>query len=304
VPATPARPARILVTATEQVVKITWPSEPGVQYEVFRAVAAPLPGVFAKITAKPVVGGNFDDRTVERGKVYLYQVAAVGAARRSLPAANQPWRPAGLVASVESAREVRLRWKPGVEADLAGYRVYRAKGAELEKGEGLLLTPQLLREPRFVDAMIDLSDGVICSYWVTAVNYAGIESGASPLAYTAPDAPDALGVPEGVAPSDGVGNRLNHAVNWTWPADVKIAGFNVYHATEHIDTLLAEGGWDRFWTLWTKVNDQPLAGREFILPAPADGPRNHYFYIRAVNVLGQEGFLTDIVSPTDRRFRP
>ena len=62
--------------------------------------------------------------------------------------------------------------------------------------------------------------------------------------------------------------------------------------------------YNRFWTLWSKVNDQPLAGHEFILPAPADGPRNHYFYVRAVNILGQEGFLSDIVSPTDRRFRP
>jgi len=303
-PVAPAGPERILVTAGEQAVTIQWPAQPGVNYDVFRAPAAPLPGSFERITASPVADGRLEDRSAERGKVYAYQVAAVGAARRSLPAFNQPWRPAGLVASVESAREVRLRWKANSEADLAGYRVYRARGAGVEKGEGRLLAPRLLEEPRFVDSAVDLSDGVICSYWVTAVNRAGIESGASPLAYTAPDAPANLTAPEGVALSDGVGNRLGFAVDWTWPADVKVAGFNVYHATEHIDTLLAEGGYERFWKLWTKVNDRPIPGREFVMPAPPDGPRHHYFYVRAVNVLGQEGFLTDIVSPTDRRFRP
>lgn len=29
---------------------------------------------------------------------------------------------------------------------------------------------------------------------------------------------------------------------------------------------------------------------------------NHYFYVRAVNVLGQEGYFTDLASATDFRF--
>jgi hypothetical protein len=292
------------VTTAQGVVTVEWPAEPGLRYEVFRALADSLPGAYEKLGSKPTASGRYVDRTVEAGKVYAYQVAAAGAVRRSLPGFNQPGRPGGLLASVEGAREVRLSWKPDPAADVVGYRVYRARGAEVEEPRGQLLTAKPLGEPRLVDRTLDLSDGVMCSYWVTAVNRAGIESGASPLARTFPDAPRGLVVPEGVGPADGVGNRLNYVVGWNWPDQVKVAGFNVYHATENIDTLLVQGGYGSFWKLWTKVNEKPVESGEIVFPVSADGPRNHYFYVRAVNVLGQEGFYSDLVSPTDRRFRP
>ena len=303
-PAEQATPERISATVDRKQVTLDWPAEPGREYHVYRAAAEPLVGGHTRVTAAPIRGGRYVDRTAAAGKVYAYQVAAVGSARRSLPAFNQPWRPGGLLASVESANEVRLHWRPENLADLAGYRVYRAAGPLMDQGIGELLTPSPIGQPHFTDTAVDLSDGMARAYWVTAVNRGGIESGASPLAYTFPDAPGSLAVPEGTAPSDGVGDEIAYLVSWSWPNDVKVAGFDVYHATEHIDTLLADGGYDRFWTFWKKLNDQPVTGRQFIFSLPKDGPRNHYFYVRAVNVLGQAGFYTDIVSPTDRRFRP
>jgi hypothetical protein len=37
---------------------------------------------------------------------------------------------------------------------------------------------------------------------------------------------------------------------------------------------------------------------------PGDTAKHHYFYVRAINRLGVEGFLTDIASATDDRFMP
>ena len=72
----------------------------------------------------------------------------------------------------------------------------------------------------------------------------------------------------------------------------------------HILGSSAQDNYTKFRKLWTRLNDNPVTGREFRVAAPADGPPHRYFYVRAVNVLGQEGFHTDIVSVTDSRFRP
>lgn len=292
-------PRRITVTTTPEGPLVEWSAAAGEEFDVFRAVAEPLPGAYELLTRAPAKGGLFLDRTAAPGRVYAYAVALKGSEQRSLPACNQPWRPSGLLASVESANKVILRWKANQERDLAGYLVYRAKGGEVEKGSGRLLNAALVTEPRFTDTLVDLSDEVICSYWVTAVNRAGIESGAAPIAYTAPDAPTDLSTPEGVGPQGGMGERLTYVVSWRWPRDVQVAGFNVYGAVEVPDGSSPE----LRRKTWTKLTEAPLAAREFIYADPKEGTPCRYSYVRAVNMLGQEGFCTDIVSPTDRRFR-
>jgi len=298
--AAPAANVEISATCADDGVRLEWAPLADRRHELQRAPCAPLVGAYERLAPAPVSGGVYLDRTAAPGKVYAYRLVAEGGTPCSLPAFNQPRRPAGLVVSVESARETRLRWKPNHEPDVTGYRVYRAKGADVEKGEGRLLTPEPVRAPRFVDTTVDLSDGVICSYWVTAVNRAGIESGAAPLAWTAPDAPEGLSVPEGVGPSDDDGRRLNYVVNWQWPPDLRVAGFNVYGASDVPNGSSPE----MLRNNWKKLTATPFAGREFVYEDPKDAPVCRFFYIRAVNVLGQEGFCTDIVSPTDRRFRP
>ncbi|MHC4914229.1 MAG: fibronectin type III domain-containing protein [Planctomycetota bacterium] len=302
-------PARLRArTVKEGCVALEWRADPEAVggYRVFRASCDPLPGEYKPLNTGPLLPQSGSDRmfyadtTAQRGKTYAYMVWPHGHAHPSLPAFNRPRRPGGLVASVEAAREVRLRWNPGGEPDLVGYRVYRARGAEVEKAKRELLTPVPIKDARFVDAKIDLSDGVARIYWVTAVNNAGVESGASPLAYTFPDAPARLTVPEGLGPSNGVGVRLNYLVSWQWPEDVRVRGFNVYHATEVPNGSSGE----IFRKTWKKIAPEPVAGPEYVFELPEGKTGHHYFFVRAVNVLGQEGFYTDIVSPTDRRFRP
>jgi hypothetical protein len=290
------RPERAgLATTPGGAVTLTWKAEAGLAYDVYRASAHPFPGEYVKISTAPIAAGRFVDESAEPGKVYAYQVAATGALVRSQPVFNQLPVPRDLVAAVDSATKVRLRWRPSSDADLVGYEVYRARGANF-KG-AVRLTSRPVTTPAFEDTTVDLDDGTLREYWVVAVNRAGIESGASPMAYTAPDAPLALDVVQ-EAP-----DRLR--VSWQWPDDVPVAGFNVYHVDHHENThgwTLAET--QAWWAEWQVVGGGPTDDLSVVYEIPAGDTKDHYFYVRAVDRLGVEGFLTDIASATDDSFIP
>jgi hypothetical protein len=285
--------------------------------DVWGPDADPVPGDYVKIgTVKAqlveVTPGSqlkkavasFEDADLAPGAVYAYRVAPAGVAkaRPSLPAFNQPWHPTGLRASVEEAKKVVLRWKPNGESDLVGYKVYRAVGAEIEDAVGKLLTPEPIKATELAVADDDLSDKVVRFYWVTAVNRGGVESGASPLATSFPEAPTALRVVFGQGLSNIDGLLVGERIGWEWPKDVKVAGFNVYYANHHRNGFNGPGG--TYEADWKKITPKPIAENEFVFSFGMDDPHQHsYFHVRAVNVLGQEGYYTDILSPSDYRFR-
>jgi hypothetical protein len=267
--------------------------------------ADPCPGVYERINRDPVLDGLFVDNDITPGAVYAYQITPNGAPPnliRSLPAFNQPWHPTGLRASVEATNRILLRWNANTEQDIAGYKVYRAIGEAIEHGTGTLLTATPIQTQEFMDSGDNLSDCTVRFYWVTAINKGGIESGASPLAHSFPDQPMGLTVLPGEGPSNRDGILLGYRLRWEWPKDVKVAGFHVYYADHHRNGSNGPGG--TYDQDWKRTTDKPHPDNEFVFPLAADDPRpNHYFHVRAVNILGQEGFYTDIVSPTDLRFR-
>lgn len=90
-----------------------------------------------------------------------------------------PAAPRGMVAAVLPGSEagrlvVDLSWSINVEADLAGYRVYRS---DKEGERGKLLTPELLLTPAYRDN--SAATGQQYWYSVTAVDRSGNESNAS-----------------------------------------------------------------------------------------------------------------------------
>lgn len=89
-------------------------------------------------------------------------------------------RPTGLVADVGNAKAY-LEWNPGLEENLAGYRVYRKDG---DQAPFKRVTPKLLTTPEFVDS--GLKNGQPIRYHVTAVLKAGLESGPSNEAEVTP----------------------------------------------------------------------------------------------------------------------
>lgn len=87
-----------------------------------------------------------------------------------------PAAPTGLVASVEPARDVRLRWAANAEPDLAGYHVYRAPTASAPPSR---LTATPLGSSEYLDAATP--DSVALWYAVSAVDASGNESARSAL---------------------------------------------------------------------------------------------------------------------------
>ncbi len=103
--------------------------------------------------------------------------AAVARSEWDAPAVR---RPSGLVADAGSGKAY-LEWNPGLEQDLAGYRVYRKDG---EQAAFKCVTPKLLTTPELVDR--GLENGRTVRYYVTAALKTGLESGPSNEAEVTP----------------------------------------------------------------------------------------------------------------------
>lgn len=135
---------------------------------------------------------EYRDSAFDYGKTYVYVVRGTlsGAAAGLESNDSQsviltpkdtfpPAAPLGIVVAVLPGTEagklvVDLSWSINVEADLAGYRVYRS---EQQGQRGTLITPELLLTPAYRDSSV--AAGQHCWYTVTAVDRASNESGPS-----------------------------------------------------------------------------------------------------------------------------
>jgi hypothetical protein len=306
------------ISKTEYSNQLEWTAQAGQKYTIYRAEANPLPGTFQEIGA--VTANTYIDRTPLNTKVYAYRVSPTQSVVKNRVYSNvafdQPRRPAGLMASVEGANLVKLRWGEAIEPDVAGYNVYRARGSDVRvEGAGEKINSSLIHSPNYIDATVDLSDSVARFYWVTAVNWAGKESGPSPYAMTFPDAPLAVNIDRHEtlpAPTQEI------RIWWEWPADMKVSGFNVYFVDNHMNTHDKPAEVVNAWYgSWVKANSTPIVkqstkttapghlGYEYTFTIPANSTAPHYyFFVRAVNVLGLEGQKTDILSRTSDAFGP
>jgi hypothetical protein len=135
---------------------------------------------------------EYRDNGFDYGKTYAYVVRSVlTGASAELESGDShavvltpqdtfpPAAPQGIVAAVlpgvsTGKYVVDLSWAINVEADLAGYRVYRS---EQQGGRTTLITKELLPTPAFRDDSVE--GGKQYWYTVTAVDRAGNESAAS-----------------------------------------------------------------------------------------------------------------------------
>jgi hypothetical protein len=194
-----APPADLRAAMSAQGVVLTWSGHPhphedpalGHLYRIYRRTpGAPsaLPVGEVQLATAPQV--TFVDRTFEWEQTYEYAVAAVTTVTRDGHVADEvegedsapvrvtardvfpPAVPAGVQAvAVEAAGRlfVDLTWAPNVEADLAGYHVYR----RLEDGseEPRRLTAEPLPAPAFRDEHVQ--PGLRYLYSVSAVDVRG-----------------------------------------------------------------------------------------------------------------------------------
>lgn len=298
----PAAPTRLEVTTERGAATLTWAPTPGVrEYQLFRAQAEePWKTDFTRIAS--VDGTRFADTGLTPGRVYWYQVKAVGrdgtVGLPSFRARTQPRVPLTPVVSVMAADQVEVRWNRHPARDVAGYNLYRGvvAVATVQKGtpaawkdnDPAYAEPQVVKvtditairklnerpltETRFLDR-VDLRRKVpeagdyrhaVYAYIVRAVNRLGTESGPSPYALTLPSEPLSL-----LCREDGATAELK----WEAGPEKGIAGYHVYTMGEGVFDIL-------------RVTETPIPGTRF-RHQPQRGKTR--YWVTAVDALGQEG---------------
>jgi len=202
----PATPTSVTAVATAGGVQLKWVGprsggageETPAHFNVYRAgVGKELPET--PVNAAPLEGTEFLDTRVQTGGSYVYVVRTV-ITEAPLPTESAssvavevraldlfpPEAPAGLVVVQEGAG-VRLFWKPNVERDLAGYRVYRRAG----EGAWARVGPEPVGKPQYLDRAVRPGD--VVSYRVTAIDRAeppNESEPSEPTGLTVADDPD------------------------------------------------------------------------------------------------------------------
>ena len=211
----PAPISSLQVELTENAIDLRWPppthttaGEPlGAvpEYHVYRGELDPQTAEAVKADPRkgtwkapllqlaPTTIAEYHDVGFDYGKTYAYTVRSVvevqGIALESSdsplvvltprdtfpPAAPQSLVVAVMPGAADEGEVVDLSWSINLEADLAGYRVYRS---EQEGTKGALLTKELLPTPAYRDTSVH--NGQKYWYSVTAVDKAGNESVPSP----------------------------------------------------------------------------------------------------------------------------
>jgi hypothetical protein len=192
----PEPPSGLEATLTEQSIQLRWTPSPQSAfggpapategYEVYRAeadIAAPAQRLAT------VHDSAYQDREFVFGHRYIYIVRGIavrGDSTARTPESNRveieavdrfpPIAPQNLRA-IAVPGAVELVWSPNVEADLAGYNLYRS-----EDGAFARMNSELLDVPLYRDASIQ--PGRQYRYQVRAVDRAGNEGPPSPEAAT------------------------------------------------------------------------------------------------------------------------
>ena len=244
-------------------------------YNVYRRVATT--GSFVKLNGQPITASLYVDGTAAVGTSYEYRVTAVssfGSESAFLPAITAvrtedtvaPGAPAGLVAVGETGG-IRLSWAPNGEADLAGYRVYRA--ASVDGPSSLLNTSSLVTGTSFLDTTAPA--GQIWFYKVAARDNTGNESAPSAAASAERHVEDLP--PTAPAQFTATGGFSGIVLRWAANGESDVAGYNVFRGPA--------GG------PFVKLNGNLINGLTFTDAAAPAGTTWTYL-VTAVDVAGHE----------------
>lgn len=299
-------------------------------YNIYRGTAATYPKGFVKINSSPVTDTFYTDASATAAAPYGYKVCAIkdgaeGEMSRILY--TRPGRVLNPVASVEDTNLVRVSWDANPAEEVTGYHVYRAKGAGIYTGPfpsgWTKLTASPVTTVEYWDTVSGLRDGIARGYVVLAVNGRGDTSGVSPECTTFPESPEwAWVMPQ------NYGGSLQTAFRWKPPRRTKILGVNLWriHPNQPADAahrIVVCGGGNFFFDysattfgeLWNGTASAPALITDSLTywPMPPTAAitnsditgyylQSKTFIARAVNMLGQEGFGTDQISPNNGEY--
>lgn len=191
----PLPPSGLRAAVGEHMINLSWevpaagldgrPLKEKVFYNLYRSEG----GEFRLVNDRPLTRTEFEDLNFSFGLTYRYLVRSVVADgeeyRESadseileVRAADVfPPAPPAELRALCGSEGVTISWLPGREKDLAGYRVYRARETEAGEEAPLLLTPENLTVPVFLDRAVEKNTGYV--YSISAVDNSGNESPAA-----------------------------------------------------------------------------------------------------------------------------
>lgn len=188
----PLQPSGLRAEVEEHQISLSWePPEVGLDgrlltEKVFFNLYREEAGEFRLLNDQPLSRTRFEDLNFSFGFTYRYLVRSVvargGEYRESADSEILEVRAADVfppatpaeVRALSGTDGVTISWLPNRENDLAGYRVYRAKEVAAGEEATVLLTPESLAVPVFLDGSVEKNTGYV--YSICAVDKFGNES--------------------------------------------------------------------------------------------------------------------------------
>lgn len=240
----PSAPTGLSFTALGNGILLDWNDNPTSEnvtsYHIYRSTAQG--GPYSSIDTS--AASSYADLSASADTVYWYHVVATNSGGDSDPTEVQatyasdttaPGVPVITATSLVGAEAVQIDWTPPVDADLAGFNVYRAtsSGGTYSK----LNSTGLVASPTYTD--LGATAGTHWYYHVTAVDQTGNESAAAATDFDVP-ASDTTppSVPTGVA---GLDVHTAIRVSWTPNTEPDLASYSVYRSDDSYTSAIASG---------------------------------------------------------------
>lgn len=263
-------------------------------------------GPFVVVDTIPSVAGSYLDTKIRSNQSYFYRVYAVTIRGVKLPPSDNatgthsqnnipPDAPRNLTIT-GSAKGRLLKWNKNIEADVAGYYIFRSSTTESPE-----LISLLVKDTAFLDTAT-LYGRNTYYYEVKAYNHNNISGENSNRVSYQPENKELPRTPTGIK---GYAEVQRATISWddVMLLDKFITGYNVYRKEgkagfskeDNTNADLSKAG-------FRKMNTQPLSVSTYTDVTASAGA----YCVTATDVFGNESFATDaiLLSPLTATFMP
>lgn len=312
--------AGVLVSATRDGVRLTWPRVQGAEaYRIYRAAVtdARAAGSYQQIIEVPATQAQqeqYEDKPpIVAGVRYAYQVAGVAGgkvgSRMNGDRAMGPGEPEPVrdVQVSRNLRSVQLTWPVATQEFVTAYRVYRSA----QPNEGY---ERVTEVPASANTYTDsgLPGGATYFYKVAAVSETGLESNWQSMQPVAAQTDLRPSAPAGVTATAPEGER-RIIVSWRANTEPDILHYQVYRSAQRSRA----GAPAAYGNLWTKFPKGKIGrgGPWQLLPGADKIPANvtsvednsvdfnttYYYVVRAVSAQGESPYSDEASATPNRR---
>lgn len=253
---------------------LEWPTDPAVfYYRVYRSASAgSAPRAFEdnEVYADKEAKTWFRDVGLKNGQGYVYQVVAVdylgNESARSVPVSvvpkdlTPPVPIRRISASWKKSKGVELKWALSASRNVLAYHVYRSSGKDAPFEQ---VWTGGKKDTLFLDSR--LTEGTTYSYYVVALNDAGIRSNSSRASVLVPDVTPPV-APQGLTIAVDTGKIT---LRWAGIPQKDIRGFRIYRSIDNRE--------------FTQLVAEPIQEQVFVDKQPARAGNRFFYRVTAVD---------------------